>query len=71
MMQCETHEPGECDGTGPACCIRDIGMGGDAPGQRDIFCTDCKQRFGKQHLPHCHRQGLVTAMSDYRDKRPL
>jgi hypothetical protein len=47
----------------------DPGMGGDALGQRDIRCSDCRQTFGKQHLPHCHRQGIVTTASDYRDRR--
>jgi hypothetical protein len=31
-------------------------------------CTDCKEPLGAQHLPSCHRQGLVTATSDYRDR---
>lgn len=28
-------------------------------------CTDCKRLMGEQHRPSCHRQGLVTRMSDY------
>ena len=28
-------------------------------------CTDCKVAIGGQHLPGCHRQGLVTMASDY------
>lgn len=33
-------------------------------------CSDCKVRAadGNQHKPSCHRAGLVTATSDYREK---
>jgi DNA-binding XRE family transcriptional regulator len=31
-------------------------------------CSDCRVREGGQHLPRCHRQGTVTATSDYRDR---
>ena len=28
-------------------------------------CTDCKVPIGGQHLPGCHRQGIVTEAADY------
>ena len=31
-------------------------------------CPECNRRLGSQHLPSCHRQGLVTPTSDYRDR---
>lgn len=31
-------------------------------------CSDCKMPLGAQHSPSCHRQGLVTETSDYRDR---
>lgn len=34
-----------------------------------IRCSDCKQPAGKQHKPGCHRQGIVTSESDYRDSQ--
>ena len=30
-----------------------------------IECTDCGRGGGEQHKPSCHRQGIVTADSDY------
>ena len=35
------------------------------PEVRKIRCSDCHREYGEQHLPHCHRQGLVTSASDY------
>lgn len=32
---------------------------------RLLTCTDCGVSAGGQHKPSCHRQGLVTATSDY------
>ena len=34
----------------------------------DLRCSDCREPWGAQHKPSCHRQGTVTAASDYRDK---
>jgi hypothetical protein len=31
-------------------------------------CSDCGNPAGSQHKPSCHRQGLVTSASDYRDR---
>jgi len=32
-----------------------------------IRCSECNRREGSQHRPSCHRQGVVTSASDYRD----
>jgi hypothetical protein len=34
---------------------------------RQTRCSDCGESGGAQHRPSCHRQGLVTAASDYRE----
>lgn len=33
-----------------------------------IRCSDCLVSEGAQHKPSCHRQGIVSTASDYRDK---
>jgi hypothetical protein len=33
--------------------------------RRRLKCTDCGMEEGWQHRPTCHRQGVVTSMSDY------
>ena len=38
------------------------------PLNRKIRCSDCKRPEGEQHQPGCHRQGVVTSESDYRDR---
>lgn len=34
-----------------------------------VFCSDCQTIEGQQHRPSCHRQGLVTKSSYYRNVR--
>ena len=34
-----------------------------------VRCSECNRREGSQHRPSCHRQGLVTSASDYRDRK--
>lgn len=38
---------------------------GAHPDRALVHCTDCKRFEGDQHKPSCHRQGIVTATSDY------
>lgn len=40
------------------------------PGDAEARCSDCKVAAGGQHKPSCHRQGLVTTTSDYRERKP-
>jgi hypothetical protein len=35
---------------------------------KTMRCSDCEMLVGTQHRPGCHRQGLVTETSDYRDR---
>jgi NADH pyrophosphatase NudC (nudix superfamily) len=38
------------------------------PIHSDVRCSDCAMPAGSQHRPGCHRQGIVTRESDYRDR---
>ncbi len=33
----------------------------------EVQCSECGRVSGEQHRPYCHRQGIVTPASDYRD----
>jgi hypothetical protein len=36
-----------------------------------LRCSGCLQPVGQQHKPSCPRQGIVTADSDYRDRKEV
>ena len=54
-LECETHKLGECDGTGPSCCVRRI--------QRPCSCVHGTDDAGKRvvvtYNPRCPAHGQV------------